>query len=82
MKPRVFWDAVEGWQVETPFALTPPQLAALVAWVRRVQTQRLRGKAGDAREQAERAIAALSPATIKQRIVAKPGAERVLFSRD
>lgn len=82
MQPRVFWDAVDGWIVETPFALSPSQIAATVAWVRNVQVQRLRGKSGDAREQAERAIAALSPATIKQRIVAKPGAERVLYARD
>lgn len=82
MQPRVFWDAVDGWQIEAAFALTPPQLASVVAWVRRVQMQRLIGKRGDAREQAERAIAALSPETIKQRIVAKPGADRVLYTRD
>lgn len=82
MQPRVFWDAVDGWVIETAFALSAQQVAAAVAWARRIQTQRLVGKRGDAREQAERAISALSPQTIKQRVVAKPGAERVLFSRD
>jgi hypothetical protein len=81
-QPRAFWDAKEGWVVETPIALSPPQISAVVDWVRKVQGPRIRDMRGDKREQAAAALRSLSPATIKQRIVARPGAERVLYTRD
>lgn len=78
---RVFWDAELGWTVETPFALSPPQIVAVIAWVKKVQGPRVRDMAGDKREQAGKALTLLSPATLNQRIVAKPNAERVLFEK-
>lgn len=82
MQPRAFWDAVEGWVVETPIALSPSQLGAVISWVRKVQSPRIRDMRGDKREQATKALQSLTPATIKQRIVARPGAERVLYTKD
>lgn len=82
MQPRVFWDVVEGWVVETPFALTASQVAAVVQFTLKVQVPRAKLKHGDAREQAMNALKQLSPSTLKQRVVAKPGAERVLYAKD
>lgn len=82
MQPRAFWDEKDGWVVETPFALSPSQVCAVVGWVRKIQGPRVRDMRGDKREQADAALRSLSPATIKQRIVARPGAERVLYAKD
>ena len=83
MQPlRAFWDAVDGWVVETPMALTASQVAAVVQWVRRMQVPRIRDMRGDKREQTAAALAELSPSTLKQRVVARPGAERVLYAKD
>lgn len=79
---RVVWDVVDGWTVETPVALSAPQLAAVVAWTVKMQGPRVRAMRGDKYEQASAALRSLSTATLKQRVVAKPHAERVLFSRD
>lgn len=70
-----------GWTVETPFALSPAQAAAVVAWVQKVQGPRVRDMRGDKREQAGAALKALTPATLRQSIIAKPNAERVLFEK-
>lgn len=80
--PRVFWDAVDGWTVETPVALTHPQVERIVAWTKKVQGPRVAAMRGDKREQAGVALAALTSATLKQRVIAKPNQERVLYARD
>lgn len=82
MTPRVLWTTDDGWVCETPFALSPSQLIAVVAWVKKIQGPRVRTMRGDKREQASQALSSLSPATIKQRIIARPGAERVLYAKD
>lgn len=79
---RVFWDVVDGWTVETPIALSAPQVVAVVEWTKKMQGPRVRAMRGDKYEQASAALNSLSPATLKQRVVAKPHAERVLFSRN
>lgn len=79
---RVFWDVVDGWTVETPVALSAPQVAAVIAWTIKMQGPRVRAMRGDKYEQASAALKSLSPSTLKQRIVAKPHAERVLYTRD
>lgn len=79
---RVVWDAIDGWTVETPVALTRPQLERIVAWTKKVQGPRVATMHGDKREQAAAALLALTSATLKQRVVAAPNQERVLYARD
>lgn len=78
---RVFWDVTAGWTVETPFALSPRQAAAVVAWVQKIQGPRVLTMHGDKREQAAAALKSLTPATLNQSVIAKPNAERVLFEK-
>lgn len=78
---RCFWDVSEGWCVETPVALSKAQVARCVEWVRKTQGPRVAAMRGDKREQAGAALASLTIDTLKQRVLAAHGAERVLFSR-
>lgn len=82
MKPRVHWDVAAGWVVDTSFPLSKPQLQAVVDWTKKVQSQRLLGKCGDAREQMSRALATLSIHTLKVNLIPESGladGERVLY---
>jgi hypothetical protein len=79
---RVFWDVVDGWTVETPIALTPRQVDAVVAWTKKVQGPRVAAMHGDKREQAAGALLSLTRTTLKQRVVVKPSQERVLYTLD
>lgn len=72
---RAFWDADHGWTVEVPFALTRQQAEAVVAWVKKVQGPRIQTMRGDKREQAAKALQALSAQTLQQRVVATPHKE-------
>ena len=78
--PRIFWDAQEGWTVETTFALTQQELLACIQHAHRVQAGRIKGMQGDKKEQAQRALSDLSLKTLKQRIVAAPYQERTLYT--
>jgi hypothetical protein len=69
---RAFWDAELGWTVEVPFALTRAQAEAVVSWIKKVQGPRIQTMRGDKREQAARALQALSATSLHQRIVAAP----------
>lgn len=82
LKPRVHWDINAGWTIDTPVPLSKAQLVGVVAWTKKVQSQRLLDKSGDVREQMERALAALSPATLKVNLLPESGlsvGERVLY---
>lgn len=82
LQPRVHWDVNTGWVVDTPIPLTAKQLAAIIAWTKKVQTQRLRDKTGDVREQMEKALSMLSPTTLKVNLLPESGlsvGERVLY---
>lgn len=78
--PRVFWDEQEGWTIETTFALSKGELLACVNYTRRIQEGRAKGMRGDKREQALKALSALSVDTLKQRVIAAPNQERTLYS--
>ncbi len=69
---RAFWDSDLGWTVEVPFALTRAQAEAVVAWVKKIQGPRIQTMRGDKREQAAKALQALSATTLHQRVVASP----------
>lgn len=81
--PRVHWDAVNGWVVDTQIALTRQQLFAVVAHTKKIQHERIRAMpAGDRREQAVAAIKNLTPATLKVKLLPQSGysdGERELF---
>lgn len=81
--PRVFYDAIDGWTVETQIALSPAQLKACVDHVKAVQGPRLRHlPRGDAREQAADALKALTPRTLKVKLLPESGysgGESVLY---
>lgn len=82
IKPRVYWDVVRGWVIDTPIPLSAPQLAAVVAWTKKVQEHRLRDKSGETREQMEKALATLNPSTLKVNLLPESGfsaGERVLY---
>ena len=72
---RAFWDAELGWTVEVPFALTRPQVLAIIGWVKKVQGPRVQTMRGDKREQASAALRNLTPETLQQRVVASPTKE-------
>ena len=77
MKPLdVYWDAVDGWTVETPIALTRFQAERVVQWVKKVQTGRLADRPPEVREQMATALAALTPITLKQKLI---GSEPTLY---
>ena len=79
---RVHWDAEEGWYADTPRALTPGEVLGVIAYHKRVQARRIATwpKLSDKRAQAEIALAALTPRTLKQHIVPVQGTtDRILF---
>lgn len=78
---RVWWDAEHGWSVEVPFALSASQAQAVVGWVQKVQGERLKSMRGDKREQAERALKALTVKTLHQVVQASPTREFNLLGR-
>ena len=82
MKPRVYWDSVNGWTVDTIFPLTKQQLGAVVAWTKKIQTTRLVDKPREVREQMELALKSLTPETLKVNLLPESGlsvGERVLY---
>lgn len=82
LKPRVHWDAVQGWVIDTPIPLSGPQLVAIINWTKKVQGQRIRDKVGETREQMEKALKALSLETLKVNLMPESGfsaGERVLY---
>lgn len=81
---RAYWDAEHGWTVDTPIALTGPQLVAVISWIKKVQAPRVQQMQGDKREQAAAALKVLSPQTLKQNLLSISGhkdGERVLYGR-
>ena len=81
--PRVHWDAVAGWVVDTDLDLMPHELQACVNFTRKVQTDRILAMPrGDRREQAERALSELSVGTLRQNV--RPASpwerDRIVFS--
>lgn len=86
MKPRVHWDAVSGWVVDTPISLSKRQLKACVDWTVKIQSERIRSMPhGDRREQAVAALKRLSVDTLKVNLLPESGysgGERVLYLQD
>ncbi len=73
---RVYWDDALGWTIEVPFALSRPQAEAAVAWVKKIQSERIRSMPyGDRKEQAAKALASLTATSLHQRVLAKPQTE-------
>lgn len=75
--PRVHWHPVNGWLVDTVFPMTRAQLKVCIDYTRKVQAQRIAGMPrGELREQAEKALLALSVNTIRQNLQSKSPWER------
>ncbi len=66
---RTYWDAERGWTVDTPIALSRAQATRVVAWILKVQTDRVLAMHGERREQATAALRALSPDTLHQNLL-------------
>ena len=81
--PRVFYDVIDGWTVESQIALDALQLKACVDFVKKIQGPRLKHlPRGDAREQAAEALQKLTPRTLKVRLLPESGysgGESVLY---
>lgn len=78
MRPlQVYWDALDGWIIETPIALTRFQAERAVAWVKKIQAGRLADRPREVREQMAGALNNLTALTLRQKII---GPEPVLFN--
>lgn len=68
--PRVHWSPAHGWVVDTVVGLDPRTIEAVVAYAKRMQLDRVRSwPHGDRREIAMRALAQLTPASIRQNLL-------------
>lgn len=68
--PRVHWHPTHGWIVDTIVGLEGVVLAAVVAYAKRMQADRVRSwPRGDRRDDAERALAQLTVENIRQNIL-------------
>lgn len=83
---RMHFDAARGWICDVPQALSPMELARVVSFTIKAQTDRVRAMPpGDRKEQGKLAIDILKTkgwACVQQNIVSRfPGDEKVLFQR-